>query len=227
MPVDLNVYGDFYVDEHFDYTKRLDKVITIEGKEFFRFMDFFFSPLPINQLLPDQVRKLCELRLDFFNKVVRQELNQKVVTLMANKVIELGGVSKILDFGCGNGYSTLLLKQTLDADIIIKGFDISDISVKNKISSDLDLFSADLQQSLPFQDNSFSVVTAIFVMHFQIDEFYLKEIHRVLGADGVFLYNIYNAAHEEGLILKLNQLGFTKYQKLSVQPYHNMYIFKK
>jgi ubiquinone/menaquinone biosynthesis C-methylase UbiE len=94
--------------------------------------------------------------------------------------------SKVLDFGCGNMYTSqelLKVRPTLN----IMGIDvIKDQNLDEQFLSDERLnFTLLKTKELPFPDNHFDVAFALTVMHHTDDpEYYLSELKRVTKPTG-------------------------------------------
>lgn len=92
----------------------------------------------------------------------------------------------VLDVGCGTGR---LIRSLKDAGAIVTGADISDQMVKiaEKKFPDIEVVSADIG-NLPFEDNSFDVVVAAFVIvHLKSLKKAFDEVYRVLKNGGIFI----------------------------------------
>lgn len=87
---------------------------------------------------------------------------------------------KILDVGCGTGANLEMLANFGEAE----GVDVSDDALEFCRAKNLKAHKG-LAEKLPFADESFDVVTALDVVeHLDDDVAGLKEMHRVLKADG-------------------------------------------
>jgi SAM-dependent methyltransferase len=100
------------------------------------------------------------------------------------KVIEKSKIknqkSKILDVGCGTGANLEMLAQFGESE----GVDVSDDALEFCRAKGLKVHKG-LAEKLPFEDESFDVVTALDVVeHLDDDVAGLKEMHRVLKKDG-------------------------------------------
>ena len=88
--------------------------------------------------------------------------------------------SKILDVGCGTGANLEMLKQFGDAE----GVDVSDDALEFCRMKGLKVHKG-LAEKLPFDDETFDLVTALDVVeHLDDDIAGLKEMYRVLKTDG-------------------------------------------
>ncbi len=88
--------------------------------------------------------------------------------------------SKILDVGCGTGANLEMLKQFGESE----GVDVSDDALEFCKKKGLKVHKG-LAEELPFEDESFDVVTALDVVeHLDDDVAGLKEMHRVLKKGG-------------------------------------------
>jgi len=203
--------GKVYVDESFNKETVGPLTVFIEGRKYYRFMDFFYITSPPHFLTTEDVVEVCNLRLDYFEKVVNLEFNRNVVLVMTNylkeNAININNYTSALDFGCGSGVSTTLLKQNIGISSLI-GVDISEKAVQLAKNLKLEVELLTIDKHFPFKNDSFDFIFAIFVMHFNISFFSFNEIYRVLKPGGLFLYNYYNVEsfnnqkflHETGFI---------------------------
>jgi len=100
----------------------------------------------------------------------------------------MGNVSgkKVLDLGCGTGRMTENLKK-FSADVT--GCDISEkmLNIAQKKMKNVNFVHADVY-SLPFEDNSFDMVIASFlIVHLKYLDDAFSEVNRILRDDGEFL----------------------------------------
>lgn len=93
----------------------------------------------------------------------------------------------VLDYGCGDGWTTLLLATKADK---VKAFDISDgrIKILNKIIEQNRIDNIDVQvangEKLPYVDESFDYVFGHAILHHITLDKCLPEIARVLKPGG-------------------------------------------
>jgi ubiquinone/menaquinone biosynthesis C-methylase UbiE len=145
---------------------------------------------------------LCEFR---FRKIVKY--------IPAN--------SKILDVGCGyNGKLLYKIKDKIKA-----GFGI-DISVNQEHRDDkITLIKHNLTQPLPFENNSFDVVTSLANLeHLQNPEYSLEEIHRILKPGGLLLLTTPTTFSKPVLEFLSYKLGLISQQEIRD---HKQYANKK
>lgn len=122
---------------------------------------------------------------------------------------------RILDIATGTGDMAFLYAQTSAQEII--GLDISTgmLDVAKEKATKLDLeanveFMVGDAENLPFDDNSFDVVTVSYgIRNFEDLEKGLKEIHRVLNADGIMV--ILETSTPESFPMKQGYMIYTKY----------------
>ena len=113
------------------------------------------------------------------------------------KQIELSGIQpgeRVLDVGCGTGSLSLLSRIAVGENGAAAGIDIAPNMIsaargkaeRAGLTIDFRVASVD---SLPYPDGSFDAVTSTMMFHHlpvRIKERGLREIHRVLKADGRF-----------------------------------------
>lgn len=111
----------------------------------------------------------------------------------------------VLDLGCGTGISTRQLKLFTRGKLI--GTDINK-EMLEKASGDIEYLQADTK-SLPFEDSSFSLITAFSAFHWFHEREDLEEILRVLKPKGSFVvvnrYNSYSKGIKEYVFGLLNK----------------------
>lgn len=205
VPVD-----DFYICTQFTPDMIGARIVTINGIVYHRFMNYIFSPQPPESLDTEKIRKICDLRLEYFDKLVDRELNryavESVVRCCQANLMQTSGKVKALDFGCGEGLSTELLLEHLPG-LDITGIDISEKAIA---SFKIDGIQATLTrpgEPLPFPSASFDLIFAIFVMHFNVDLPTLCELRRILRPSGLFVFNVYQR-DTDGLREQLEAAGF-------------------
>lgn len=97
-----------------------------------------------------------------------------------------------LDLGCGTG---ILLQEISKFSKEITGIDFSqgmleEAHKKQSLGAKINLINADLNEKLPFEDNTFDYVIAILFFHHieNLDKIY-REIFRVLKPNGFFIFD--------------------------------------
>lgn len=206
----LQKIDDFYVCTKFTEDMIGPPVVYIGNEFYFRFMNFIYLPQPLESLTTEQVKKICDVRLEHINELVNYRLNGEIVDTITDCVITKNSYRvpslKALDFGCGSGLSyNMLLSRIPTLDLT--GVDISEKAIdhckKHKINAKL----TELRGKLPFDKGEFDIIFAVFVMHFHIDMPTLHELYRVLRPSGLFVFNIYQRDIVE-LTEQLKEVGF-------------------
>jgi len=131
--------------------------------------------------------------LDFYTRVKARYLREIVAR-------QLPGCARprLLDVGCGHGY---IHPELIRHGYQVVGLEVADavLPLAREANPDATYLAYD-GQSLPFDDTSFDVVTAICVMHHISPQHWQRlvcEMRRVLRPDGVvaiFEHNPYNPA---------------------------------
>lgn len=209
----LQPVGDYYICSQFTQDVVGPRVAIIRGSIYYRFLNFLYLPQPPESLTPEQIIEICDLRLDHFDHLVNTKLNREVVSRIAEKVngtfFKPDLPLKALDFGCGSGLSTQFLLDFLP-NLEIKGVDISEKAVKTSLAKGLDVSQTFPDKPLPFDEETFDVIFAIFVLHFKVDILTLAELQRILNKSGKFVFNVY-MRDTEGVIEQLREVGFQEF----------------
>ena len=160
----------FLVDVRFDPSRLGPKTIQIEGLRYHRFMDYVYLPKPPQELAPEEVVALCDLRIEIFDRVVDKSLNRRIVACMAEGVRQEVGdalpvITKVLDFGCGTGLASTLFREMWRLPCETIGVDLSLRAVELACASGLEARLVHTGDLLPFTTATFDVVIACFVLH--------------------------------------------------------------
>jgi SAM-dependent methyltransferase len=212
--------GDFYICSHFAEEFVGPPIIIIKGKAYYRFMNFIYLPEPPDMLHREQVIKVCDLRLDYMDKLVDVKFNKFAMETIANCIrstlTDMNPRLKALDFGCGSGLSSQLLLEYLpNLDII--GIDASKKAISYCHEQSLSAMHSSPGELFPFETSSFDLIFAAFVMHFNIDMTALLELRRVLRSSGKFVFNVYQRSIDR-VVLQLHRAGFN-----SIEVWNNVY----
>ncbi len=99
---------------------------------------------------------------------------------------------KVLDIGCGDGYLAKMVKDKKNCDVT--AIDISDTVIERVKKLGIKALVANIEDNLPFEDNSFDYVIATEVIeHLAFSEEAIKEMVRV--SRQYILLSIPNIAH--------------------------------
>jgi SAM-dependent methyltransferase len=206
----LKKFDDFYVCTRFTEDMIGPPVVSIDDDVYFRFMNYIFLPQPPESLTTEQVTRICDVRLEYFDELVNYHLNSSVVDSITDCVAAKQSIPvpslKALDFGCGSGLSSqMLLNRMRNLDLI--GVDISEKAISRCQEQNIRARLTVLGESLPFKTAVFDLIFAVFVMHFNIDMQTLRELYRVLRSSGLFVFNVYQR-DIDGLRAQLEEVGF-------------------
>ncbi len=212
--------GDFYICSHFTKEFVGTPTIIIEGKTYYRFMKFIYLPQPPEELHTEQVIQVCDLRLNYMEKLVDVKFNSYTMETIADCIrtilTDMNPRLKTLDFGCGSGLSSqLLLKYLPNLDIM--GIDASKKAIRYCHEQDLSVMHTSPGGPFPFETASFDLIFAAFVMHFNIDMSALAELRRVLRSTGKFVFNAY-ARNIDRVVQRLHRAGFD-----SIEVWNNVH----
>ena len=139
------------------------------------------------------------LHWGFFDQSTRNDFLKACANLnniMVGKA-RIGQNSKVLDFGCGNGTTSMWLCKHLGCDVV--GVDLSGVRIdnaKNTLEKEPDSVRARLAfekgsvTALPFGGGAFTHVWSQATMyHVHDKEKALSEAYRVLGDGGIFVFD--------------------------------------
>jgi len=94
-------------------------------------------------------------------------------------LLEKDNGAKICDFGCANGEFTVEVAEAIGATEVI-GVDLSQENLNRASEKGIITIKADLNRSLPFDDETFDVIHASQVIeHLYNTDFFVKEIYSV------------------------------------------------
>lgn len=130
----------------------------------------------------------------YYNTEVGQKVNEIEEKLIAGALQKIPK-GKMLELGCGTGHWT---KFFVENGFELTATDISDAMLKHAQQKQLNakILKAD-SENLPFEDESFDMVSSITMMEFVSDQDkVLSEIYRVLKPNGYVLLGGLNANSE-------------------------------
>lgn len=216
----LQKIDDFYVCTRFTEDMIGPPMAYIDNELYFRFMNFIYLPQPLESLTTEQVKKICDVRLEHINELVNHRLNSEIVDTITDCAIAKNSHPlpslKALDFGCGSGLSCyMLLTRMPNLDLI--GVDISEKAIARCREQGIKAKLTELRGNLPFDTDCFDIIFAVFVMHFHIDMPTLHELCRVLRPSGLFVFNVYQR-DIVGLTEQLKEAGFSSIEVWKYLP---------
>lgn len=108
---------------------------------------------------------------------------------------------KVLDVGCGTGR---LIRFMIESGAEVSGVDISEgmLKIARKNFPEIEFFKTEVE-NLPFEDNSFDLVVAVFVIvHLKDLNGFFSEVYRILKDGGIFILTNINQRKAPKLKLK-------------------------
>jgi len=115
-------------------------------------------------------------------------------------MVERGDKSKIIDFGCGGGKFTKRIARKVETDNIY-GVEFFDEAVQLAQKANITVYRADLNGSLPIEDETFDFVHANQVIeHLSETDVFIKEIYRILKIGGYAIISTPNLASLHNII---------------------------
>lgn len=140
---------------------------------------------------PEKIKKMFDkiaFKYDFINNIMSLNTQYKI----KQKCIELLNINtgnNILDLCCGTG-DLAILANKIQPQCHITGVDFSEkmLEIAKRKSDKIHFLQADAT-NLPFEDNTFDIVTMGFgLRNIQNAEKTIEEVQRVLKPDGKFLH---------------------------------------
>lgn len=166
------------------------RTVEIDGRIWYRFMDYLYVPALPAQMEPGLVREVCEVRYRHRNWVIDWTLHSTVQAAMIELVRDVGLTPEhVLDFGTGSGVSAETLRAVLATRVL--GCDMSwqtlaAAGIPNTVAVAPD-------GPLPFASRAFDVVHCLFVMHFKVPDRMLQELRRCTAEHGYLAANCYGS----------------------------------
>lgn len=100
---------------------------------------------------------------------------------------------KVLDAGCSTGWYS---SQLLHLGAEVTGIDVSPEMVKaakQRLGEEAIFLCHDLQETLPFKDDSFDLIVSSLALHYLKDWTHtFQEFNRILKADGTLLFSVHH-----------------------------------
>lgn len=213
---------DIFISDSFRDNEN-PKTLLIEEKKYFRFMDCFYIPEKTYRLDCEFVTELCDIREEIAENVIDYEYNNRVIQTCLNELNNITNINNksILDFGCGTGYGGKIIKEKYNSSNII-GFDIR----CPRIFTFKDFYAKFIYQSptkpIPLENNEIDIITSFFVFHFNVTDYQIRELKRILKPNGILVFNLIKSASLE-ILKRLEENGFKMYQERE-EYFHQKYL---
>lgn len=225
----LTECGDFLiVKDALDGTPgptRPPRTLEIDGKRWYRFMDWIYTPAPAFELHQEAVVRLCDLRLAHKDRLISRGVNGEALALLADCVKDVRGADRyvdILDFGCGDGEAGAFLMSKVRQSRVVFA-DVSEAALQRATALGRDRCTLIRDGVLPFDSDVFDLVIAAYVFHFQAPWHMLGEIKRCLRVGGVFAATIYGP-YTRAFVGALDKRGFSPVTTVSLAARPSHYV---
>lgn len=166
------------------------------------------------------IKKYLENR-PMFMAIIRSQ--EAMLFQKYNKLIK----SKVLDFGCGDGFFAGLIFGKNKINIGLDLFDNNRVeeAKKEKVYKKITLYDGN---TIPYPDNSFNTIISNCVLeHIPNLEYSLKETYRILKPGGYFLISVMTDQWEKNLFgSKIFGKIYLNYMKRT-QVHHNLFSKEK
>lgn len=156
-------------------------------------MDRSYDPEFVAGYERDTWARCAENYVDTFAGITGQAVPELI------KMGNIGSGTSVLEIGSGPGHIANMLSNV---GASVRGIDFSAnmVEVARRRYPEIAFEQADAEQ-LPFDQSSFDVVVANFVVHHLArPETVFKEVHRVLRPGGKFVFAVWGAAEEQSSI---------------------------
>ncbi|MBO0368516.1 hypothetical protein GIB23_15625 [Pseudomonas putida] len=157
------------------------------GREYFRFMDFFYTHTPyLDELDADDVSHLCRARAKYPELI--SEANTSVRELFKKVALELSPKT-FLEIGAGS-HPIFGNEVQARVDYVISDADPEVVQKFHGQGIQCQVFS-NAEPALNYPDNHFELVMAVFVLHFPFYTEQITELHRTMSMSGAMIANVY------------------------------------
>ena len=161
----------------------------MEGRQ----MDSNHDPEIVADYERDTWARCAENYVDTFAGITGEAIPELI------KMGSIGAGTHVLEIGSGPGHVAYTLSKT-GANVRGIDFSINMVEVAKRRYPEIPFEQADAEQ-LPFDQSSFDVVVASFVVHHLArPQTVLKEVRRVLKPGGKFVFAVWGAAEEQSSI---------------------------
>ena len=180
--------------------------IDVNGVQYYRFHGFIYTSTELENLQPEQVIAVNDLRNKYFEFIEENHVNRYVKNLF-KKMIGNSSAHSVLEIGAG--YSPLFEDNPAHLDFMVA--DINPSSMRNCGLRGLKSITIAKDGVLPISENSIDLIIAIFVFQFNISHKLVAEFSRVLQFNGIIVANVYRRAKSsrEKLLALFSQEGFS------------------
>jgi len=150
-------------------------------------------PTPLHVILKDKYDDPAVYENYVDKRGHRSNLAKSLVELIKREKPSIPGDTPLraLDIAAGTG---IISQELQNAGYSVTAIDHDEkmLDFLRKKSPFIEAKQADMNQELPFEDNSYDVITSVFGNRYIKDtDAFLKEIHRVLKPGGVFVWPIF------------------------------------
>lgn len=189
--------NDIYYIEDFENIST-PSTVQINNKEYHRFCDFIYIPLPTDKMTPEQVITANAIRTKYFerspqfkiNTTVRKKFKSLINFLKPKSILEIG-----------TNLSPLIENPNDEIEIIYNAdFDVNVIKQLTERGINAQYFGID--SSLNIKNESIDLIFSIFVFQFDFSNKQIEECYRTLCNNGMLIANVYKRSDESKKDLK-------------------------
>lgn len=190
------------------------KCIEYNGEVLYRFMDcFYIKKEHLHELSAEEVSNLCRARARYPELITN--VNSLVQAIFL-KLVRQANPQKLLEIGSGS--RPLLSTPPEHFLYVMSDADQSVVMSHSASKAQFCEFSS-TNSKLPYGEEFFDMVIAVFVLQFKFYDAQISELYRCIAQEGVFVANVYrrSPAASKELCEQFESKGFKVFRILDPQ----------